>query len=236
MPGNRKPKGKLIPIGTLAGMSGVSVQTIHYYIGQGLLKPPVKTSRNMAYYDPQCIEEIRYIKELQSKRFLPLSMIKLMVQAKRRGQGTEHLVDMRSLLEDLFHPLETETEPVPKELSFHELASDGGLSEADLKTLETMGLIMPSVTDHGQLYDDIDLHIARIIKKLTGLGLTFNDLNIYSQYVEVIQNEAQAIHDKIHRLPDAEIFTLTELVKTLNMLKTYLGIKVCRETLLRAHK
>jgi DNA-binding transcriptional MerR regulator len=60
----------------LAEASGVSTGTIKHYLREGLLPEPVRTSRNMAYYPPDFVERIRLIKRLQEERFLPLRLIK----------------------------------------------------------------------------------------------------------------------------------------------------------------
>lgn len=36
--------------------TGLPKSTILFYLEQGLLPKPVKTSRNMAYYPPECME------------------------------------------------------------------------------------------------------------------------------------------------------------------------------------
>src|SRR5438477_7938307 len=60
----------------LAAASGVSAGTIHHYLREGLLPEPVKTSRNMAYYPPGFVERLRLIKQLQEERFMPLRVIR----------------------------------------------------------------------------------------------------------------------------------------------------------------
>jgi DNA-binding transcriptional MerR regulator len=64
----------------LADASGVSAATIKHYLREGLLGADgdgiVRTSRNMAYYPPEFVERIRRIKRLQEERFLPLRLIK----------------------------------------------------------------------------------------------------------------------------------------------------------------
>jgi len=60
----------------LAEQSGVSAGTIKHYLREGLLPEPVRTSRNMAYYPPEFVERIRLIKRLQEDRFMPLRLIK----------------------------------------------------------------------------------------------------------------------------------------------------------------
>ncbi|MEW6262446.1 MAG: MerR family transcriptional regulator [Thermodesulfobacteriota bacterium] len=73
-----RPKAKtrkFLKISELADQAGVSPRTIHFYIQEGLLPPPEKTGRNMAYYDPACVNKIRAIKKAQTERFLPLVVI-----------------------------------------------------------------------------------------------------------------------------------------------------------------
>jgi DNA-binding transcriptional MerR regulator len=63
----------------LAERSGVSAPTIRHYIREGLLgdgEDIQRTSRNMAYYPPELVERIQLIKRLQEERFMPLRVIK----------------------------------------------------------------------------------------------------------------------------------------------------------------
>jgi DNA-binding transcriptional MerR regulator len=69
------PNG-LLKMSELAEQSGVSTGTIKHYLREGLLPEPVRTSRNMAYYPPEFVERIRLIKRLQEDRFMPLRLIK----------------------------------------------------------------------------------------------------------------------------------------------------------------
>jgi DNA-binding transcriptional MerR regulator len=63
----------------LAEASGVSAGTIKHYLREGLLPEPVRTSRNMAYYPAGFVERIRLIKRLQEDRFMPLRVIRHML-------------------------------------------------------------------------------------------------------------------------------------------------------------
>jgi DNA-binding transcriptional MerR regulator len=63
-------------MGELAEASGVPAATIKHYLREGLLPEPVKTSRNMAYYPVEFVERIKLIKRLQEERFMPLKVIK----------------------------------------------------------------------------------------------------------------------------------------------------------------
>jgi DNA-binding transcriptional MerR regulator len=66
----------LLKMSELSEQSGVSAGTIKHYLREGLLPEPVRTSRNMAYYPPEFVERIRLIKRLQEDRFMPLRLIK----------------------------------------------------------------------------------------------------------------------------------------------------------------
>lgn len=70
------PAQELLKISELSERSGVPVATIHHYLREGLLPEPVKTSRNMAYYSPEFVERLRLIKQLQEERFMPLKVIR----------------------------------------------------------------------------------------------------------------------------------------------------------------
>jgi DNA-binding transcriptional MerR regulator len=70
------PPQELLKISEIAERAGVPVATVRHYVREGLLPEPVKTSRNMAYYPPEFVERIRLIKQLQEERFLPLKVIR----------------------------------------------------------------------------------------------------------------------------------------------------------------
>jgi DNA-binding transcriptional MerR regulator len=69
----------LLKMAELAERCGVSAGTIKHYLREGLLPEPVRTSRNMAYYPPDCVERIRLIKRLQEERFMPLKLIRVLL-------------------------------------------------------------------------------------------------------------------------------------------------------------
>src|SRR5436190_14497445 len=81
-------------ISELAEASGVSAGTIKHYLREGLLPEPVKTSRNMAYYPAEFVERIRLIKQLQEERFMPLRVIKSMLDEEpERARALVELED-----------------------------------------------------------------------------------------------------------------------------------------------
>lgn len=66
---------KWFRIGQLEKLSGVSRRTIHFYLKEGLLPPPMKTGKTMAYYDETHLRRLQAICEAKEKG-LPLFAIK----------------------------------------------------------------------------------------------------------------------------------------------------------------
>jgi DNA-binding transcriptional MerR regulator len=232
---NRKPdtaKQGLLRISELAKETEVPIPTLHFYLREGLLEPSIKTARNMAYYSPDCIEDIQWIRELQSKRFLPLSVIKWLMEARRDGQDINHIAEMDTLADHLFRPVTTG----PKDLSFTELAEASGLSPSVLKQLEKSGLLIPSGTGQNKRYDDLDLRIAQTVRELAGFSLTASDLSVYSKYIQAIRDEAMTIHNKMHDAGLTGTVPLAGLVRTLNDFKMYLSMKVYRQFAVESHE
>jgi len=62
----------------LENISGIGRSAIHYYLREGLLSPPRKTGRTMAYYDARHVQELEKIKSLQSDGY-PISYIREML-------------------------------------------------------------------------------------------------------------------------------------------------------------
>ncbi len=60
--------------------TGLSRETIHFYITQGLLPPGAKTGRNTAEYGAEHLARLQRIRELQAKHFLPLRAIKALLE------------------------------------------------------------------------------------------------------------------------------------------------------------
>jgi AcrR family transcriptional regulator len=63
-------------INEVAQLSGVPLSTIRFYLREGLLPPPMKTGKTMAYYGQEHLKRLAFIKQLQSEKNMPLHFIK----------------------------------------------------------------------------------------------------------------------------------------------------------------
>lgn len=97
---------KFMKIGELVKATGVPKTTIRFYVDGGLLPPPVKTGRTMAYYDDRHIHLLSAIRKFQKSENLSLAQLKQRVSALKRCES-----DGFEENEDIF----TETQKKKKE-------------------------------------------------------------------------------------------------------------------------
>jgi AcrR family transcriptional regulator len=69
----------------LSQKGGVPKSTIHYYLREGLLHPPTKTGRTMAYYDETHLKKLATIKHLKKDLRMPIAFLK--EELARLGEG-----------------------------------------------------------------------------------------------------------------------------------------------------
>jgi DNA-binding transcriptional MerR regulator len=126
--------------------TGVSRETIRYYIREGLLPEPERPDRNVAWYDASFVERILLIKRLQSERFLPLSVIKGIVGDAR--ELTEMEARALHALDGQIAPAATRAEagPHPAE-TLTRLAKRVGLPVKEIRELADAGAVEVVVRD-----------------------------------------------------------------------------------------
>jgi DNA-binding transcriptional MerR regulator len=149
---------EMLRMGELARASGVSAATIKHYLREGLLPEPVKTSRNMAYYPAEFVDRIRMIKQLQEERYMPLRVIKdLLEEDPDRAKALIELGDR--LLE---HALAGESERI----SAAEVRNRYEIPEDVLDRLAELGVLTP---DNGG-YSPSDVRIVEAISRFRAGG------------------------------------------------------------------
>ena len=126
---------ELVKMATLARRSGVPAATIKHYLREGLLPGPVRRSgRNMAWYDASLVGRIRAIKQLQREHFLPLSVIKNVLD------GATGVDDDQTTAQAIARVLAQNS---PEEgRTRAELLAQGVRGE-DLDWLQSLGLVTP---------------------------------------------------------------------------------------------
>jgi DNA-binding transcriptional MerR regulator len=164
----------------LARMSGVPAATIKHYLREGLLPTPdLKTGRNMAYYDPALVDRIRRIKTLQREHFLPLRLIKSVLdgQPSEDDDAEAAAAIQRALASMAPHDSRTRDQLVAS-----------GLPRKDLAFFESLGIVT-AVQENGEdTFRGDDLSLLRILGESRRAGITPEMLpaDILGRYVAVL--------------------------------------------------
>jgi DNA-binding transcriptional MerR regulator len=207
----------------LATASGVSAGTIKHYLREGLLPEPVKTSRNMAYYPPEFVERIKLIKQLQEERFMPLKVIKRMIERDpERARAMVELEDKvleRALAGEESRVSRAEIErryDVPREV-LERLAelevltpNSRGYSANDVKIVEaiarfraggydeTLGFTVYDTLRYKRALEElVKEEVDVLMERLAGQMETDRALEVIDSGAEPLQDLIGALHSKL---------------------------------------
>jgi DNA-binding transcriptional MerR regulator len=181
-----------VKISELERITGIPQSTIRYYVKEGLLPRPTKVNKSMAYYDESCIERIALIRELQEKRYYPLSVIKNIISRMDNGIPLPSLL---SLEDAIFRP---RTEGQQRLLSREEFIAATGIDPALLESAEKNRVIIPYNAGSSKPYDQEDVSFAKnIIKGTNELGIDIREVAFYVEYGEKIVEEELKLRKKI---------------------------------------
>jgi DNA-binding transcriptional MerR regulator len=159
-----------LKIRDLVERTGVTRETVHYYIREGLLPKPRKRGRNIANYDDGYVERIRVIKELQDNYFLPLAVIKnILKNRKKSPEGRSFL----SLRREYFRPVD---QLLPGEIDGEEAFRKAtGLGRKWLVKMEEWGIISPELRDGKKVYSQDDITLGKLIVQMDEIGIGVKD-------------------------------------------------------------
>ncbi len=178
----KKRTKKLMRIRELAEASGISKDTIKYYIREGLIPRPIKTHPNMAYYNDAHLNALLAVKELKGKRFLPLSVIKEVLGGGKHELSIEETRTLTHMDGKLFQNLNEQPEIKPITLKM--LAARTGASVKDIKELEKHRILHPIQKGKRTYYGEDDIRVTEAFVKLRKVGLT-EELGIGVDVLEI---------------------------------------------------
>ena len=177
----------LLKMSELAERSGVSAGTIKHYLREGLLgegEGVVRTSRNMAYYPPDYVQRIQLIKRLQEDRFMPLNVIRGMLDEDPERAAALVEVEDR-ILERALEKRET------ARVSAAEIRRRYDLPANVLDRLVEIGVLTPN--SRGYDADDVAIVEAMVRFRAGGydeaLGFTVYDTLRYREALQPLVEE-----------------------------------------------
>jgi DNA-binding transcriptional MerR regulator len=186
----------LLKMSELAEASGVSAGTIKHYLREGLLggdDDVVRTSRNMAYYPPQYVERIRLIKRLQEERFMPLRLIREVIEDD--PDRARALIDAEDrILERALQRREGDR------VSAAEVRRRYDLPQNVLDRLAEIGILTPTARG----YDQDDVHIIEAMVRFRAggydeaLGFTVYDTLRFREALQpLVEEEVRTLLDRL---------------------------------------
>jgi DNA-binding transcriptional MerR regulator len=203
MPSDLASGSELLKMSELAERSGISAGTIKHYLREGLLGPGddvVRTSRNMAYYPAEYVARLQLIKRLQEERFMPLRVIRDLLD-----EGPERMARVVEL-EDRILERAAQASEVGR-VSRARVMEAYDLPAEVLDRLEEIGILTP--TRRGYDADDVAIIVAMSRFRAGGyeeaIGFTVYDtLRYRDALVPLVEEEVQLLRDRLAGRVDPE--------------------------------
>ena len=199
-----------LKISELAAAAEVPVATVRHYLREGLLPEPEKTSRNMAYYPAELVERIRLIKQLQEERFLPLKVIRELLDS---GNGDPE--QLRALIDLEDRILESALEGERKRVSAKEVKRRYDVPKEVLDRLAELELL----SSGGRGYSPSDVRIVEAISRFRAggyderIGFTVYDTLRYKRALEgLVKEEVEVLMERLAGEMDPD--RAVELIKS----------------------
>ncbi len=196
------PAQELLKVSELSERSGVPVATIHHYLREGLLPEPVKTSRNMAYYPPEFVERLRLIKQLQEERFMPLKVIRELLD---RGDADPDR--LRAMIEMEDRILASALEGERTRTSAAEVRERYDMPKEVLDRLAELEVVSPN----SRGYSPSDVRVIEAISRFRAggydeaIGFTVYDTLRYKRALsELVREEVEVVMERLAGKVDSE--------------------------------
>lgn len=220
-----------VKISEIAKKSGVPLSSIRYYVREGLLPPPEKVNKKMAYYDEGCIDRLKVIQHLQEKRFFPLVLIKNIL--RRMDEGFS-LQEAERLEDEVFRSQNGVAKGfIDREM----LLAQTGLTNKQLKEAESLGILIPCVNEDGKtLYDNDDVRIGRDnLRQLIDLGFELQEMEFFVKLGEEIIEKEMELRNKIvsNKTVQENIAITTKLFEPANFYRDYILRRLLQQLVMK---
>ena len=169
----------------LESLTGVGREAVRFYIKQGILPPPDKPKKNVAHYSEEHVLRIKTIRKLQEEKFLPLGVIKNILnttsfaQLSTAGNLTEFELAFSVMLSD-------ERGNAKKLLK--DVKATLGFSEPALREMHELKIIAIVNDDAGESLDAIDIKVLEHWRQILSMGYDQGagyDLQFLKRYVDM---------------------------------------------------
>jgi DNA-binding transcriptional MerR regulator len=186
MPAADEKAGRRLRIAELAREAGVTRETIHFYLREGLLPPAQKVNARVSYFDEGHVARLRLIKAFQQAH-IPLARIREQLEGMSRYGSPEAPAVRERALAVVSEFLSLDGEEPP--LTPAEVAERAGLTLEQLTELEELGVLQPQSTDRGPLYTVAEVEAASAARMIMDQGVGLEKLRFVRRYSELAEQE-----------------------------------------------
>lgn len=206
-PKQSKEKAKL-RMADLVEATGAPKSTILYYVSEGLLPPPDRPKPNVAFYDPICIDLIRYIRGAQRLHRYPLSLIRTNIKHILKGASGDQILQLgRRLVGE------------PTELFDQEEVIEGtGATPGAIERYVSLGLVFPTAD---KTFDEYDLRMVELYHRAEQMGLP---ADAFVEVAEAVRQVEEAAAHIVSNYVDTQLGAeqASVLVDVLGRMQPYL--------------
>lgn len=211
----------------LCRLTGLSRQTVHFYIREGLLPPGHKSARNMAYYGEEHLERLHLIRRLQHERLLPLKAIKAILAHTSGGYDEAQ----KQMLTELKSRLSATLQPggQPETVDGVELCERVGVELGELERLAELGLLAKVAGPDGSMRVVSDsVWVVELWSQIRALGFSpelgfsVDDIAMYEDAVSsLFKRETQLVLERLAHLPPEQVARMVE--RALPLVHTFIA-------------
>jgi DNA-binding transcriptional MerR regulator len=150
----------------LVKRTGVPKETIHFYIREGLLRKPRKSSVNSADYNKNYVDQIQLIKDLRDNYYLPIPEIKKFVKDFKKQSPSDQAVS--EFYSRFFRPADRLL--AREVIGIEDFRQATGLGPKWLNKAEEWGVITPENRNGDVVYSPDDLAVGKLMVDMDHLG------------------------------------------------------------------
>lgn len=211
-----RPAESRFRIADLVRRSGMSRETIHYYLREGLLQEPEKTGRNAALYNDAHVRRLSLIRSLREEHLLSLKAIKgLLADQAQLSFTPDQLAMLQRLRRQKLSDLQR-SEPNATQHTAAELADELNLTPTEMKALRSQHFLS---SDDNEFPDPDEIETLRLWVLIRNAGLNASrgfgpgDLSYINQAADVLFNkEVELFRERLHDLSTPEVDALLHTI------------------------
>jgi DNA-binding transcriptional MerR regulator len=178
--------GRRLKIGELAREAGVSRETIHFYLREGLLPPAEKVNARVSYFGQSHLARLRLIKAFQQAH-VPLARIREQFEGLSRFGSPETPATTERALAVVTEFLSLDGDEPP--VTPVEVAERAGLALEELTRLEVLGVLQPQAGEHGPVYTSAEIEAGLAARTIMDQGVALEKLRFVRRYSELADAE-----------------------------------------------